>query len=455
MPSAELLTQLLAPTTSMNSELNLLVVSYTFPPDAEVGGMRVARFCRYLPEFGFRPVVLTVQEQFYRALDASRQPPSDLRVERTAMQTTPLDWYRQWIVRRKPTQVEEQESALPQASAEPGFLRQQALTLLQTPDAYWGWYRPAVRAGSRLIQQERISAIFSSGPPWTSHLVARRLARRFRLPWLADFRDPWAGNPWAKNLPAWRDPLDKWLEAKCVATASRVVCNTDRLRQFLAQRYKQASSEKFQTITNGFDDAPVTPPAKKVLGDQRLALHLGKIYSERKIDTFCGAVESLLKSGRIAAGSFRVLFLGSVDAKQAEASQQLAPQLFQGGGVEFQQRMEWSKAQEVLWSADLLLLFQGGFRMQIPAKFFEYWQTGKPIFVVAEEGALTDLLSETDSGIWADPGDAKGLADGFLRALELPARKPEEIQRQWASRYHFRALSSRLAQLLREICAAR
>ena len=125
--------------------------------------------------------------------------------------------------RRNPAQAKEQESALPQASAEPGFFRRQALTLLQTPDAYWGWLRPAVHAGSRLIQQTRISAIFSSGPPWTSHLVARRLARKFHLPWLADFRDPWAGNPWAKNLPAWRGPLDKWLENTSIRPLNKII----------------------------------------------------------------------------------------------------------------------------------------------------------------------------------------------------------------------------------------
>ncbi len=439
----------------MNSELNVLVVSYTFPPEAEVGALRVARFCRFLSENGIRPVVLTVQEQFYRTRDDSLQPPAGLQVERTAMLSTPLDWYRRWKTRRMPSSFAIAEYADAGVSAGPGFFRRNALSMLQTPDPYWGWYFPAVRAGSRLIQQEKISAIFSSGPPWTPHLVARRLAKKFRLPWLADFRDPWAGNPWRENLPAWRKSLEHRLESSCVAAASRVACNTERLRQFFVQRYDQVPEEKFVTVTNGFDDAVHSPQEPKAATGKRLAVHLGKIYSERRIDTFCQALAGLVESGSIPADSLKVVFLGSVAAAQVSAAQQAAPGLCQSGAIEFLPRVSWVQAQEMLWSADVLLLFQGGFRMQVPAKFFEYWQTGKPIFAVAVEGALTDLLRETGAGIWAEPKDVTAIADGFLRAMKLPVSRPEEVQRLWASKYHFRALSARLAQMLREISASK
>ena len=49
--------------------MKVLVIAFNFPPDAEVGARRVAGFCRYLPEFGIQPVVLTVEERFYRVRD--------------------------------------------------------------------------------------------------------------------------------------------------------------------------------------------------------------------------------------------------------------------------------------------------------------------------------------------------------------------------------------------------
>ena len=37
----------------------MLMLSYAFPPVAASGTFRVARFAMYLPEFGWRPVVVT------------------------------------------------------------------------------------------------------------------------------------------------------------------------------------------------------------------------------------------------------------------------------------------------------------------------------------------------------------------------------------------------------------
>jgi hypothetical protein len=40
----------------------ILLAAYHFPPSAAVGGLRVTRFARFLPEFGWRPFVLTVED---------------------------------------------------------------------------------------------------------------------------------------------------------------------------------------------------------------------------------------------------------------------------------------------------------------------------------------------------------------------------------------------------------
>src|SRR4030095_16392971 len=59
---------------------------------------------------------------------------------------------------------------------------------LRPPSRVPGWYRSAVRGARRALRAHRSDAIYSSGPPWTSHLIAARLASEFKLPWVADFR---------------------------------------------------------------------------------------------------------------------------------------------------------------------------------------------------------------------------------------------------------------------------
>src|SRR6185503_3801082 len=82
--------------------MRVLIVSHTFPPDSAVGGLRIARLCRYLPECDIHPFVLTVKDRLYESVDPSLVPPSDLKVIRTGSLSTPLDWYRRLIQHRKP-----------------------------------------------------------------------------------------------------------------------------------------------------------------------------------------------------------------------------------------------------------------------------------------------------------------------------------------------------------------
>src|SRR6266849_4551814 len=69
----------------------ILIVSYHFPPDAAVGGMRPAKFAKYLPQFGWEPIILTVKQRYHRLSDPSKLKDLGLgpRVYRTRMLPQP------------------------------------------------------------------------------------------------------------------------------------------------------------------------------------------------------------------------------------------------------------------------------------------------------------------------------------------------------------------------------
>ena len=424
---------------------SVLFVSYCFPPDAQVGGLRLARFCKYLPEFGLQPIVLTVQERLYETLDHEFPWDRAIRVERTEATATPLQLYRRW---RSPSDQADGSVAAPPKRQ--GFLKRHVIALLGTPDRYWGWYLPAVRAGQRLLRQERIVAMVSSGPPWISHLVARRLKLgNPAVRWLADFRDTWAQALVPQEFPGWRKAINRRLEASIVGTADLVICNTDRLLQSFRDSYPALPAEHFFTLTNGFDDAPSLGAVANPPHGSRLALHLGDIYDGRRIDTFCRALARLWESNRLDS-SWRVKFVGGIDTGVAEAAVRDLPEVTRGR-IQFEPRVGWTRGQETLRAADVLLLFQGGSGLQVPAKFYEYLQTGKPIFAVTERGATTDAIEATGAGLWANPGDPARIAETFLRVLELPSDVQAEVRLQRESRYHYRALTASLAAQVRAV----
>lgn len=445
-----LLSQLFKFQNALSSGTSILFIAHSFPPAVAVGGLRVARFCKYLPEHEIQPIVLTCKEDSYTNTDSSLEVPAGIRVERAASWSTPLDWYRHLSsILRKNKPDQERENGEPNSyTSSYGWWRRNLLVLLQTPDRNWGWYVPAVRNASRLIERGQIKAIFSSGPPWTSHLIARHLKLKYNLPWLADFRDPWFWDG-PSELPKWRRRFDRKMQLTCIRLADRVLCNTERVRELFVSMDPCIPAAKFVTLTNGFDDLPFFVASIERKNGPRLLLHAGEIYGLRRIDTFCEAAAILVREGKIDSSQFDILFVGDMDPQLLVAAQTSSPEIFESGRIRIQPRVSWEEVQKIIARTDLLLLFQGGHHLQVPAKFYEYLQTGKPIFAVATEGALTDILEETGAGIWADPADPQEIAAKLLEALRLPAILPSDAQ-QRIGKYHYRALTSRLAEWIDE-----
>ena len=455
-----------------------------------MGGKRVARLCRYLPSFGIQPIVLTVQERYYESRDHSFAIGDGIRVERTAVLPTPFDVYRglktalssdgrsfNSIAGTDRPHENEGHTRRPERFSP---LRRHIRELLGTPDTNWGWFLPATRAGRRLIEGERIAAIFSSAPSWTPHLIGRNLRKKYPIPWIADFRDAWIGDTWrTPTLPGWRYRVESRLEASCLNWADLVTCVTDYIRDDFARRYRAMPPTKFVTLTNGYDcdsshrsDPPGTssvPPLTcdegrtestptaglegQTQGSRCLVLHLGDLYGGRRVDAFCQAVQDLVDSGKVNPDSIKILFMGNNDPLIVQAACQRAPALMRSNCIEFRDRVSWQEGQRVLAEANLLLIIQGNHRA-VTAKFYEYLPTGKPVLAIVREGPLSAMVRATGAGLSADYEDPAEISARFLEALALPTRSTQEV-RSSAGQYDYRNLAKQLAEWIHELAAVR
>jgi len=430
------------------------LIAHAFPPSGETGGSRIAHLCKYLPEFGVQPVILTVQNRFHEHIDRTFLASPSIRVIRTAQHKTPLDWYAQWQAKRSPdeTRADDTKPNLHETYRLSRRLRHHLLSVLLFPDRYQGWYFPATRTARHLLRKVDFDVVFSTAPPYIAHLIARSLKRQFKIPWIADFRDPWVNNEvLLSSYPKWYVSLSARMEANCVRAADLVISNTDWQHRVMCERYPTLPRERFVTLTNGFDN--IEAPASLDVNKHKplCCLHLGDIYQGRRIDTFCAGLSILVKERKLDPNSVKVLFLGYTEQSQIEACRKIAGELVNSGMIEFQQRVGKEEARRRLWEADLLLIFQGGYRAQVPLKFYEYLSTGKPVFAVAEPGALSELISHTGVGLWTGADNPREIAEKFLVSLTLPAKPAEVVQDRWAAQFHFRSLSRRLATWIRKL----
>lgn len=440
----------------------VLIISYYFPPDRAIGGKRIAAFCRHLPAHGFEPTVLTVDEGSCIAVDPTVAVPPGTSVVRVKPHKTPLDWYRKNRSKRaaspemNSSPKAQADAAQPTSTVSRSWIRKNLLAALWIPDEQWGWYSPAVRAGRSIIESARPDIILSSGPPWTAHRVASSLSGKFSLPWIADFRDAWVSDPWrvyaqdSQGLPKWRDKIDYRMEDRWLRTAALTVCATQNLKSSLLSTHPDVPADKLTVISNGFDDLKIAVTSPNGRSRSRQLLHLGSLYAGRRIDTFCKAFELLVQSNPQEYSDLKLTFLGYSPQFAIDSAQTSAPQMWRAGAIEFLPPTNWLEAQKRSGQASVLLVFQGEHPTAIPAKFFEYLQTGNPIVAIAGEGALREVVEATSSGSVASPNDVEAIRLAIQSALETPRKSPEEIER--VSRpYNFRNLTADLAGHIRHI----
>src|SRR5215470_3816165 len=216
-----------------------LFVAYQFAPSLEMGARSCVQIARYLPLYGWSPVVLTAKEKYIEARYRGRDDEiAELglpdAIVRTRRLPHPLDFYR-WLIsalRRKPQDLSGAGAAEPDIpeywpQGAKGRLRQLILRSLCTPDIYTGWILPAIVAGLRAVRESKVEQIFSSGPFWTNHIVGLVLTYLTGLPWTAHFRDPWVTGAWQSQVRSFADRMNKWMERVVVTRATAVVSVTE------------------------------------------------------------------------------------------------------------------------------------------------------------------------------------------------------------------------------------
>ena len=421
-----------APTTmDRAARRRVLVITVDFPPSLAMGAQACAQLARYLPRYGWDPIILTVRDCHLEDRDAGATPGSVGAIVRTGVMPHPLTVYRR-LARRRPNVAAVGTGEASRGRA--GVLRRWALSLLQIPDAYSGWIPPAVIAGLAAIRKHRVDHIFSSSPHSTNHLVGLSLATLSGLSWTAQFRDPWT-YPWiqwqqSKPLSALSARIETALERLVVRSAGVVACVTAQHAEWLRQENADLPRDKFVTIPNGFDGAEWEAvqgaddhrrPARGQ-DDTFVITYAGSLYHRRSPAPLFQALRSLIDAGEVVRERVRVELIGRCDAAQAAALRDLAAGWGLAGCVTITGPLGRAETLRRVAHADLLLLLAEELIYQIPGKTYEYLRSGRPILALASEGAVADLLRRTGGAWVVDPCDAAGVTAAV-----------REAHRQWTT----------------------
>ena len=155
---------------------------------------RVTKFIKYLQDFGWTPIILAPDNPEYQARDESlaKELPPGLIVRRSHI-FEPYDLYRKFTGTKEGVSLDinvfQKGSKLSFKQRIANFIR----ATFFIPDARIGWYRSAVKEAMKIVSEYPIEMIYSSSPPYTVSVIARKVSKKTGIPFVAGFRDPWSG----------------------------------------------------------------------------------------------------------------------------------------------------------------------------------------------------------------------------------------------------------------------
>jgi hypothetical protein len=392
----------------------VLIISYYFPPSGGPGVQRVLKFVKFLPQFGWEPVVLTVENGDFPARDESlvKEIPQTVKVYRTKI-FEPYRLYRRLTGRpaNAPVDVENIPHGIKKRSATQ-YLAEFIRSTFFIPDARIGWMPYALPRALQIARAENVHAIYSSSPPYTTALIARALHRRTGLPWIAGFRDPWVG--FISSPERWTLPrkIDSSLEHAVYRDATILEAAWEGILLDFRQKYPEIDVEKCLHLPNGYDPEDY-PTLEKETHERFAVVYTGSMYGRRNPKTFLQAVEELVAEGKVSPEKILLRFIGRFGNEVREMIR--ASRV--GDSIEVIAYLPHSESIKHLLRADALLLVVDESKESaeiVPGKVFEYIGARRPIIALAQEGAVAGIIRETRAGFVADNRDIPAIKEAFI-----------------------------------------
>ena len=374
----------------------ILIISYYWPPSGGAGVQRWLKFCKYLPEFGIQPVVLTVDPEFasYAQLDESlnREIEDSVIVHRTKT----FEFYNLYM---KLTGKKE----IPYG----GFANEGKESILQKlakivrgnmflPDPRKGWNSYAFKKAIELIKEYKIETIITTSPPHSTQLIGKKIKKKLSVKWIADMRDPWTDIYYYKDLhhSTIAKKIDERFEQRVLEGADQIITVSEDLKRIFSEKLKEKANSKILVIPNGYDEEDFKQEVKPE-NDKFIITYTGTISEAYDIDGFLEALSSFSKE---ELDKIILRFVGKVPSPVIQKIEQKLPKL----SLDLVGYVDHQTSVNYLLQSNMQLLVIPNVENNkgiVTGKFYEYLASQKPILAIGpKDGDLEKLVEETGSG---------------------------------------------------------
>ncbi len=388
----------------------VLVITYYWPPSGGPGVQRWLKFVKYLPQFGYEPIVLTVdpKKATYPLVDDTLSKEIDGKLQVIYTNTSePYSLYKK-LFRRK--QVPYSGFANDPGT---GFLNKLARFIrgnIFVPDARIGWNRYALPKALKLIDSHKIATIITTSPPHSTQLIGRKIKkRRPQVQWIADLRDPWTDIYYYDkmlHLPFIKKS-DARLERKVLMQADKLVTVSYFLAEGFSYKLKASQQRHIDVITNGYDPDDFAQQHPEPAGDKFIITYTGTVSDEYDLS---GLIKALSRAKANMPIPLELNFIGHVCDYWKKRLQDSFPD-----SLQLMEHVSHKQAITHMYSAHMLLLLipdiPGNMGI-VTGKIFEYIATRRPVLGVGPHlGDASIILDEINAGRMFEYDDIKEMVN--------------------------------------------
>ena len=436
----------------------VLIITYYWPPSGGSGVQRWLKFAKYLPKYGWQPIIYTPSNPENPATDTSleKEVPSEAVVIRRPI-SEPYQVYKKLFGKGGDNKGGSAVVNPINQSGKKSFIQRVSLWVranLFIPDPRASWVRPSVSYLTKYLEENPVDAIVSTGPPHSMHLIARELHRRTGIRWVADFRDPWTEIFYFKHLPMtiWAKRRHKSLECSVVREADAVVSVTKQMTSDFVKLLDPAEAkgqEKLHTICNGYDEADFETSGEIAPEDKFTLTHTGLFSADGNPVNLWETLAQMCTEDPTFRTHLKLRLIGKVDAEVLESidANGLTPNLENMG---YRPHSEIPGYQQSGWGLLLPLRNEPESKAILTGKFFEYLAAGRPIVAFGpKDGEMAKVLTETHSGEifeWDEKvalrDHLKGLYNSYLTGIWTTGADRSSI-----TRYSRRSLTGQMVEV--------
>jgi hypothetical protein len=311
----------------------------------------------------------------------------------------------------------------------------------------WRMALPMFWRGRRLLASGRFDLVYFTTTAFILVSCGSRWRRRFGVPYVIDFQDPWLlppqhyrGRGWKGRLMSWLDP---YLEKRGVGHAAGLIAVSDAYIAALTKRYHKLApswldARRHAVIPFAADERDLLEAGRRhcraaaVRADELLLHYVGAGPTmQRSFCLICEALARLRACGDAVAGRVRIRLFGTGRPGPHAARPVLKP-VADAAGVgdlvdEQPERVPYRRALELVCESGGVLVLGVDDAGYVPSKLFGYALSGKPLLASLRcDGAAYALFrAEPRLGhaVWLDetqamPLDkAAGVLGEFLREV--------------------------------------